>query len=60
MAIFRPAPLFETIQGALTKINKKSQHADDERMVLATHRAAETTSKHCSRLYLQGYNQSSS
>ena len=53
MAIFRPAPLFETIQGALTKINKKSQHADDERMVLATHRTAETTSKHCSRLYLR-------
>ena len=45
--------MFETVSGALTKINKKSQHAADQKMVLATHRTAETTSKDCNRLYLR-------
>ena len=48
------APMFETVSGALTKINKKSPHAADQKMVLATHRTAETTSKDCSRVYLRG------
>ena len=38
----------------LTKINKKSPHAADQKMVLATHRVAPTTSDACSRLYLRG------
>ena len=44
----------KTVSGALVKINKKSQHAADQKMVLATHRTAATTSKCCSRLYLRG------
>ena len=48
------APMFETVSGALTKINKKSPHAADQKMVLATHRTAPTTSKDCSRIYLRG------
>ena len=53
MAISKPVALYETISGALTKINKKSQHADDQRMILATHRTAATQSKHCSRVYIR-------
>ena len=53
MAIARPVALYETVSGALTKINKKSQHADDQKMILATHRVAATTSKHCSRVYIR-------
>ena len=48
------APGIETVSGALTKINKKSQHAADQQMLLATHRVAATTSTHCSRLYMRG------
>ena len=44
----------KTVSGALVKINKKSQHAADQKMVLATHRTAATTSTCCSRLYLRG------
>ena len=44
----------KTVSGALVKINKKSQHAADQKMVLATHRTAATTSNACSRLYLRG------
>ena len=44
----------KTVSGALVKINKKSQHAADQKMVLATHRTAATTSDCCSRLYLRG------
>ncbi len=47
------APIFETVSGALNKINKKSPHAEDQKMVLTTHRVAETTSKGCSRVYLR-------
>ena len=48
------APGISTVSGALTKINKKSQHAGDEQMLLATHRSAPTTSKDCNRLFLRG------
>ena len=48
------APGIETVSGALTKINKKSQHAADQQMLLATHRVAATTSTDCNRLYLRG------
>lgn len=47
------APMFGTVSGALTKINKKSPHAADQKMVLATHRKAPTKSDSCSRLYLR-------
>lgn len=48
------APGISTVSGALTKINKKSQHAGDEQMLLATHRSAPTTNKDCNRLFLRG------
>jgi len=48
------APMFETVSGALNKINKKSQHAADQKMVLCTHRVAATESPDCSRVYLRG------
>ncbi len=48
------ADLVKTVSGALTRINKKSEHAEDQKMVLATHRVAPTQSKHCSRIYLRG------
>ncbi len=47
------APMFETVSGALNKINKKSPHAADQKMVLATHRVAPTTNPDCSRVYLR-------
>ena len=46
--------MFETVSGALNKINKKSPHATDQKMVLTTHRKAPTTSPDCSRVYLRG------
>jgi len=54
MAKVEYADAIKTVSGALTKINKKSQHAADQKMVLATHRVASTTSNACSRLYLRG------
>ena len=48
------APMFETVSGALNKIDKKSPHAADQKMVLATHRKGPTTSPDCSRVYLRG------
>ena len=54
MASVTYADAIKTVSGALTKINKKSPHAKDQKMVLATHRKAETTSKECSRIYLRG------
>ena len=54
MAKVEYADAIKTVSGALTKINKKSEHAADQKMVLATHRTAPTTSKTCSRLYLRG------
>ena len=46
--------MIKTVSGALTKINKKSQHAADQKMVLATHRTAPTQSNICSRIFLRG------
>ena len=37
----------------LNKINKKSAHAADQKMVLATHRKAASQSPDCSRIYLR-------
>ena len=48
------APMFQTVSGALNKIDKKSPHAADQKMVLTTHRVAPTTSPDCSRVYLRG------
>ena len=50
------APMFETVSGALNKIDKKSPHAADQKMVLATHRKAPTTSPDCSCVYLRDLN----
>ena len=54
MAKVEYADAIKTVSGALTKINKKSQHAADQKMVLATHRVAATTNPACSRLFLRG------
>jgi hypothetical protein len=43
----------KTVSGALVKINKKSQHAADQKMVLATHRTAATTNPECNNIYLR-------
>ena len=43
----------EVVSGALTKINKDSQHAYDQRMILGTHRVAPSTSKSCSKMYFR-------
>jgi hypothetical protein len=40
------------VSGALSKPSKKGQHSC-EKMLLATHRTAATTSKDCNRLYLR-------
>ena len=56
MAKVEYADAIKTVSGALTKINKKSQHAADQKMVLATHRVAPTQNTNCSRLYLRGLN----
>ena len=40
------------ISGALNKVKKGGQH-DHEKMLLATHRKAATTSTHCNRIYLR-------
>jgi len=48
------APGISTVSGALSKIDKKSPHAGDQQMLLATHRKAATTSTDCNRLYLRG------
>ena len=56
MAKVEYADAIKTVSGALTKINKKSAHAGDQKMVLATHRKAPTTSPDCSRLYIRGLN----
>lgn len=48
------ADAIKTVSGALTKINKKSAHAADQKMVLATHRTAPSANGNCSRIYLRG------
>ena len=40
------------ISGALNKVKNDGQHSH-EKMLLATHRRAETTSKDCNRIYLR-------
>lgn len=55
MAIAVYADIVSSLSGALTKINKKSPHAVDQKMVLATHRTAPTTQVgKCNRMYLRG------
>ena len=57
MAKVEYADAIKTVSGALTKINKKSPHAVDQKMVLATHRNAPTTQVgKCNRMYLRGLN----
>ena len=54
MAKVEWADAIKTVSGALVKINKKSPHAQDQKMVLATHRVAPSQSTQCSNLYLRG------
>ena len=54
MAKVEYADAIKTVSGALTKINKKSPHAADQKMVLGTHRKAPSASGACSRIYLRG------
>lgn len=55
MAVAIYADVVSSLSGALTKINKKSPHAVDQKMVLATHRTAPTTQVgKCNRMYLRG------
>ena len=54
MAQVQYADAIKTVSGALTKINKKSPHAGDQKMILATHRVAPTLNPNCSRLYFRG------
>ena len=54
MAVVEYADAIKTVSGALTKINKKSPHAKDQKMVLGTHRKAASTNPNCSRIYLRG------
>lgn len=57
MAVAVYADLVSSLSGALTKINKKSPHAVDQKMVLATHRVAPTSQVgKCNRMYLRGLN----
>ena len=54
MAKVEWADAIKTVSGALTRINKKSQHAGDQKMILGTHRVAATTNPDCSRIYFRG------
>ena len=54
MAVVEYADAIKTVSGALTKINKKSPHAKDQKMVLGTHRVAPTSNPNCTRIYLRG------
>ena len=57
MAVAVYADVVSSLSGALTKINKKSPHAVDQKMVLATHRQAPTSQVgKCNRMYLRGLN----
>ena len=54
MAIVKWMKGIEFVSGALSKINKKSQHAKDQTMLLATHRVAPTENKDgCTRLFVR-------
>ena len=54
MAKVEWADAIKTVSGALTRINKKSPHAGDQKMILGTHRKAATTNPDCSRIYFRG------
>ncbi|MBR4520793.1 MAG: hypothetical protein IKO63_05205 [Paludibacteraceae bacterium] len=54
MAKVEWADAIKTVSGALTKINKKSAHAADQKMILGTHRVAPSTNPKCSNLYIRG------
>ena len=54
MAKVEWADAIKTVSGALTKINKKSPHAADQKMILGTHRVAATSNPNCSRIYIRG------
>ena len=54
MAKVEWADAIKTVSGALVRINKKSPHAADQKMVLGTHRVAPSTNPDCSRIYLRG------
>ena len=54
MAKVQWADAIKSVSGALTRINKKSQHAGDQKMILGTHRVAATTNPDCSRIYFRG------
>lgn len=57
MAVAVYADVVSSLSGALTKINKKSPHAVDQKMVLTTHRVAPTSQVgKCNRMYLRGLN----
>ena len=56
MAVVEWADAIKTVSGALVKINKKSQHARDQKMILGTHRVAATNNPNCTRLYFRGLN----
>lgn len=57
MAVAVYADVVSSLSGALTKINKKSPHAVDQKMELATHRVAPTSQVgKCNRMYLRGLN----
>ena len=47
------APMFDTVSGALNKIDKKSPHAADQKMMLTTHRVAATENPNCNRVYIR-------
>lgn len=53
MASIFLAPGIESASGAFTKINKHSQHVNDQTMFLATHRVAGTCSLKCQRAYFR-------
>ena len=54
MARVEYADAIKTVSGALTKINKKSPHAAEQNMVLATLFFFFFSSYACSRMYIRG------
>lgn len=50
------APGIEVVSGAMSKINRKSNHAWDQNMFLATHREKPTMNPRCSRAYFRKIN----
>jgi len=55
MAVVKLNSYFETSSGAIQKINKKSAHAHEQKMILTTHRVAATSVVgKCQRAYSRG------